>query len=204
MQLQRQFANNSGLIVTLALLASAIFLYVTVFAPRDAPTLDRTNGYDFYGAKQEPEIDPMPAISGLASAPEEPWQQPIDLFAGESLESLPKELLFDTEIDTPRVPAENPVHVSRRNTKQSNSSAMNEAKSDSSSEMLQLPDPDGKLGSEDEILFNDASASIYPRTDYPLFDYQSLEMIGVQEIAVPRKPAVARRKASSETVAPNR
>ena len=184
-QIQKQLATNSGLIVALALLASAALLYLTLIAPIDSPTIDYTDSYQFYGAE--------------TTGPSVPsFNDPL----GMESDTAPAELAFDPfaiELDGEPVASSNTIQVTRDVTSKPIAGPTMETASDSGHDALRLPDLEEASEVDDVFRFDDASASAYPSTSHPTFDIERSGIgLGVSNSLVsPSSPAFARRPQAS-------
>jgi len=173
-----KLASYSGLIVTLALAASAALLYWMIIVPSQMPVEDFGNGYDAYGATkiEIPQFEfhsapptapktasPVATVDPFLSArPGQSNGEPAAIVAQQSpawSDAPPAAADSQTTSETPAPPAE------------------------PTPELIPLPTENN----EPEQSFNDASAA-YPTTDHPLA--WDLSKLGVVEVAADDGAAV--------------
>ena len=170
-ELQKQLATNSGLIVALALLASAGLLYMMVIAPTDSPTIDYSDSYQFYvnGTEESPKSSEL-EMNNNDLAGESLTQVPFDPFA-----------LDMNDNDTLREQAspvggyssladDDTIHVPAMGT----SDPRSDSGPGSSTDILKLPDTAEQIDADHGFSFDDASAAAYPNTNYRAMNLQEI------------------------------
>ena len=193
---------KSGLIVTLALVASAAFLSMAFISPVEPPTLDYSNSYEFYGANQAPPTTSIAAeensqhpeaVTAQADSPELPLD-PFEIDAEEpSQDSLAKD-------DNTREDHEN---VDLPPTNGGFSFEPAKASVNMQPKVLPLPTVDENSEMEVELIFDDASALNYPNTHSPIIDFGPLQVIEddteypAAQSAVANRPQIEQSDAAS-------
>lgn len=175
-QLQKQIATNSGLIVSLALIASAVFLYMAIIAPVEPPTLDYSNSYEFYGMNQ---AAPTASFAETESSPDTQTYSsqagspalPLDPFELDAAEAPQDSLALNDKSHDSAVELDTELSSEGLSFKPAKASA------NIRPEVVQLPQVDEESNVEVELIFDDASALIYPNTHRPIIDFGPLKFI---------------------------
>lgn len=172
-EIHGQLTSYSGLIVTLALAASAALLYWMIIVPSQRPANDFTNSYDAFGATKVELPD--------FEFPSAPWVAPQVTSPVTSSDSLPVDPPEPSTDDEPAavVAQQSPVH-SDSLPAATGSPETSETPAPPAESAPELMPPSGE-NEEPELIYNDASASAYPTTAYPLaWDWT---VLGVAEVA---------------------
>ncbi len=173
-QLQKQLATNSGLIVTLALVASALFLYMAIIAPVEPPTVDYSNSYEFYGENQAVPQTNLPDTEMSSEAQVNSLDLPADPFEVGAAESGRAALVQGDNSSiggTPTRPKDRVAAAIDEELKL----APSHSGISKRPEVVQLPTIDEDSGNV-ELIFDDASAFTYPHTPQPIFDFGPLNI----------------------------
>ena len=192
-RLQTEVASYSGLIVTLALVASALLMYFTIIVPAQSPADDFENNFDLYGLRSSP----APAFQPPA---QESLEQQISEQAQIASNNMPPAPLIiraeeqELTLDLP-APEEEPVPQEEPGaTWEEILNAEEEAEPEPDSadsisieppaevqpKLIELPALDSEDSPGITIIYNDASASIYPETARPDLD---LTKLGVESLS---------------------
>lgn len=168
-----KIASYSGLIVTLALAASAILLYWMIIVPGQTPTTDFGNSYDSYGAVK---IE-IPDFEFPTAPPSAPKTTSPAAAAEPLFEDASEQVTVDepAAVVAQQVPAWNSTpRMSADQQSESPSAAPAPPELMPASENSESP-------SDDTEIYNDASAQAYPTTDHPLA--WDLTVLGVVDAA---------------------
>jgi hypothetical protein len=169
-----QFTSYSGLIVTLALAASAALLYWMIIVPSQRPVNDFGNAYDTYGATK---IE-LPEFQFLSA----PWVAPQSGSPVTSFDSHPADSPEPSQEDKPAaVVARQAPFRSETLPAEADSPETGDTSPPSAEpapELIPLSDEND----EPALIYNDSSAAAYPTTGAPLpWNWAAL---GVQEAAM--------------------
>lgn len=186
-------SSHSGLIVTLALAASAILLLLTIVSPSEPPAQDFREGYEFYG--NAPAEVPAFGLNRDKSnvADDEPTAQ---LAEGDAEELTVSASQSNMEISLPRLNEQSPTPLSVAGERLSAKPSRPLIGSTDSLLLLPTPEaPEPEVDEEPE--FDDPSASIYPQSQHPGFDFS---VLGVTEenSSVVESPEVASLPTSAD------
>ncbi len=159
-EIHKQLTSYSGLIVTLALAASAALLYWMIIVPSQRPASDFGNTYDAYGATK---ID-IPEFEFHSA----PWAEPQVPSPVASTDPLPVGRPEQSRVDEPvavvaqQAPAWSDTLPAAVDGSVTNENSAPLAKP--APELIPLPEE----SNEPEPIYNDASARAYPTTAHPL------------------------------------
>ena len=184
-QLQQQVTSNSGLIVTLALAASAILLLLAIVSPNEPSVDSQSHGFDLYGSvpMQVPEFaHPTDGLNESSSTQEE---LSLDSLANDSDDEITPELIAED----PNAFSWDAAFRATHEPGVERLSAKPPSPTENPTEVLDFPEDEPP--EEEEPEFTDSSASDYPTTSHPELDFSLLGVSVDESNQDSSKPNVA-------------